>query len=542
MIMVEEGKIKHHQQIRNEYDIGFVNIGEMFKDKVNRTPEKIFLICPGKTKDIFTYDMFDNNTRIVSSYLLNIGLKKGDRVNLIFPNSPEFLMLYFACLILGIVAVPINPDIAADEMRYIVEDCESKAVFYQALLELKVNDVKEVISSEVLFKCLNALPAFEPLGTESICDDSQLPRINYWDPAVIIYTSGTTGNPKGAVLSQLNLLADAKAISEWFHFSSETRTLCILPLFHNNGQITTFLAPLFAGGSTVIVKGKASLLSFWGLINEYEATWTSVMASILSILLSLKIEKSNHSLEGILCGGQILSRNVQDEFEDRFGIPIFEGYGLTETTSFSCINNYPAKFRKFGTIGKPLPTNEMAILNERGEHCAANTEGEICIRGLNVACEYLGLPKKNIESFAGGWFHSGDYGYMDKDGYFYFNGRKDSLIIKGGENIYPAELENVLFKHKAVSEAAVIGIPSKLLGQDICAFVRCHENMHISEKELKEYCKHKIAAYKQPLIVIIIDDLRDMDEIPKGPTKKILYRKLEEYYRKNEHHYQFGKK
>ena len=172
----------------------------------------------------------------------------------------------------------------------------------------------------------------------------------------------------------------------------------------------------------------------------------------------------------------------------------------------------------------------MIILDQNGKELGANIEGEICIRGYNVACEYLGLPEENKESFSNGWFHSGDYGKKDEEGYFYFHGRKDSLIIKGGENIYPAELENVMYKHPAVAECAVIGVPDQLLGEDICAFVKFNENTHVSEQKLKEFCKDKIAAYKQAKRIIIIDELEDLDEIPKGPTKKILYRKLQKYY------------
>ena len=529
--MVIKNLLASHQSIQTDINIPYKNVWELFTTKTQQDPKKIFLICPGKRKDTFSYKSFKDKCLIVAKYLTQIGLSKGDRFNLIFSNSPEFLLFYFAGLILGITVVPINPDIAPEEMRYIIEDSHSKAVFYNKTLNTKIEQITNGISSSIILKDLKSIPDFEPLQKDNL-DDKELfiPDVKLIDEAVIIYTSGTTGNPKGVVLSHLNLLADAKAISEWFQFSTETRTLSILPLFHNNGQITTLLAPIYAGGSTVIVKGKASLMSFWGLVGEYEVSWTSVMASILSILLSLPIERKDKTLQGILCGGQVLTRSVQDEFESRFGVPIFEGYGLTETTSFSCINDFPADKRKTGSIGKPLPTNEMAILDENDEELGPNIEGEIGIRGYNVACEYLGLPEKNKESFANGWFHSGDYGREDEDGYFYFHCRKDSLIIKGGENIYPAELENVLYKHPAVAECAVIGIPDKLLGEDICAFVKCKQSNDVSEQKLKEFCKDKISAYKLPKRIFFIDNLIDLNEIPKGPTKKVLYRKLRKYY------------
>jgi acyl-CoA synthetase (AMP-forming)/AMP-acid ligase II len=303
-----------------------------------------------------------------------------------------------------------------------------------------------------------------------------------------------------------------------------------LPLFHNNGQITTLLAPLYAGGTTVIVRGKVSLFAFWFLVNEYEITWTSVMSSILSILLSFSEERKDNSLIGILCGGQILTSSIQQKFEDRFNVPIFEGYGLTETTSFSCINAYPKDKRKIGSIGKPLLTNEMSILDEDGKHLGCDEEGEICISGYNVAIGYLGDSTLNY-AFRDGWFHSGDFGRKDEEGYYYFHGRKDSLIIKGGENVYPRDIENVLYQHPIVDECAVIGIPDKFLGENICAFIKIKENKQIDEKEFRKKFRDKLADFKQPKEIIIINNLKDLDEIPKGPTKKILYRKLKEYYK-----------
>jgi len=257
------------------------------------------------------------------------------------------------------------------------------------------------------------------------------------------------------------------------------------------------------------------------------------MASILSILLSLPKEREDNSLKAILCGGQKLSRTVQDQFEKRFNIPIFEGFGLTETTSFSCINDYPAEKRKVGTIGKPLPTNEMKVVDENDSEVGSNEEGEICIRGYNVSKGYLGNEKKNHYSFRNGWFHSGDYGLKDNAGYYYFHGRKDSLIIKGGENIYPSELENVLYQNLSIDECAVIGIPDKLLGEEICAFVKCKNSNILSENEVILFCKNKIAEYKQPKKIIIINNLTDLENIPKGPTKKVLYRELKKYYANN---------
>jgi len=526
--MINNSLLPEHQRIDGKIILKWNNVGSLLTKQAEENPQKLFLIFPDENETEFTYMEFKKIVDNVSSFLLKSGLKKNDKISLIFHNSPEFLVLYFACLSCGIIVVPINPDMSNIEIKFIIQDSNSKAVFFDKNLITKLNSIKNGLDNVTLIE-INSFT--DPIFQNN--DTIEQLEVSLYDIAVIIYTSGTTGKPKGVMLSHLNLLSDAMSISTWFKFNKKTRCLCILPLYHNNGQITTLLAPLYTGGSTIIVRGKISLYAFWFLIKKYEATWTSVMASILSILLSLPQEREDNSLNAILCGGQKLSHNVQDQFENRFNVPIFEGFGLTETTSFSCINNYPAEKRKAGTIGKPLQTNEMRIVDENDNEVGINEEGEICIRGYNVSNGYLGNDEKNSHSFRNGWFHSGDFGLKDNDGYFYFYGRKDSLIIKGGENIYPSELENVLYQNSFIDECAVIGIPHKLLGEEICAFVKCKNSNILSENEIKLFCKNKIAEYKQPKKIIIINNLTDLENIPKGPTKKVLYRKLKQYYENN---------
>jgi len=527
--MKENTSLAKHQQISKNFKIDYNNIRELLYEKVRTRADETFLICPGENTVEFTYIELKSLIKNTYSIFRGLELKNKDRISLIFHNSPEFLILYFSALCFGLTVVPINPDIAPNEMRYIISDSKSKVIFYSKTLESKIKNIKN-LDNVKLKKIISINDQEFSLKNEDSFEENEI-SIN--DTAIIIYTSGTTGNPKGVILSHLNLLSDSKSISEWFHFDTKTRTLCILPLYHNNGQVTTLLAPLYQGGSTVIVQGKVSLLSFWYLVNRYGVTWTSVMASILSILLSMPKERKDQTLKAILCGGQILTRTVQKQFEDRFQTSVFEGYGLTETTSFSCINCFPAEKRRIGSIGKVLPTNEMSILDKNGKDVGENNVGEICIRGYNVTIGYLGLKEKNENSFRDGWFHSGDFGWKDSDEFFYFQGREDFLIIKGGENIYPAELENVLYQHPDIVECAVIGIPHKILGEDICAFVRCKEESKVSETELKEFCKNNIGNFKQPQKIVIINLLNDLDDIPKGPTKKILYRELKKYYIEN---------
>jgi acyl-CoA synthetase (AMP-forming)/AMP-acid ligase II/acyl carrier protein len=526
MIRPDRSRLAPHQMIKRDIALDVPNVGLLFKSRARRSPSRVYLIEPDVEDRVFTYEEFLRWVEVWEGWFQAHSVHRGTRINLIITNSAGFVAVYFAALSRGLTVVPINPNLAPAEMVYIIKDCGSELVLYEASLAKKVEQVQQTLGTDLLFV------DHEVVGSTSSNQergDEGLPPARLEDEAVIIYTSGTTGNPKGVVLNHLNLLADAKAIAEWFQFNEDTRTLCILPMFHNNGQVVTLLAPLYVGGSTIMTKGQTALGPFWDIVKEHQATWTSVMPSILSILLQFRRSHEGSTLQGIICGGQVLKRSVQEAFEATHGVPVFEGFGLTETTSFACFNNAQPEKRVIGVVGRPLPINEMAILDIEGRPLGPGVEGEICVRGYNVACEYLGLPERNRQAFAHGWFHSGDYGYRDEEGYYHFLCRHDDLIIKGGENIYPAEIENLLLKHPSVVDCAAIGVPHPLLGEDICAFVLL-QNESTTEKELREFCSGRIAYFKQPQKIVIVNRIEGMNQIPKGPTQKILYRILKEYY------------
>ena len=516
-----------HQKCSKKFVSKFNNVEELFLSKLRRNKKKKLLFFP-EEKLNYSYQEFHKEYENISKIFILKKFKKKDKVAIVFYNQSKFLTIYFAALSLGLVVVPINPDLSFTEIDYIVKNSQSKICIFTDQLKHKIKQRKKYIS---LTKFLKVNTNYKIKG---ISKHKKNISVKLNDLAIIIYTSGTTGNPKGVVINHLNILSDAYAISKNFKFDSNTRALCILPLFHNNGQIATFFAPLYEGGSSVITFGKANIYNFWNYINEFKITWTSMMASILSILLSLKIEKKNSSLKGILCGGQILTNEVRRNFEKRFKVPIFEGYGLTETTSFSCINNFPKSKRTIGSIGKALVINDMKIFDpDTFKEKKTNEEGELCIRGYNVACEYHNLNKNNKNSFFKGWFRSGDFGKVDRYGNFYFSCRKDSLIIKGGENIYPAEVENAIYKILEVEECAVIGIPDKLLGENICAFIKMKSPCTKDEDYLYNKLTKIIGNFKLPKKILLLNKLDNLKEIPKGPTKKILYRKLKTYYEEN---------
>lgn len=532
--------MREYQKIERELRFKYSSVYSLLYDKFLLDPDKDFVISLNKTEqEVFTYRKFITRVAKVRNWLEKKGLRKGDSINIILPNSADFLVLYFAALSSGIIVCPINYNLVPREISFIVNDSKGKILFTDEEYIKKVEDIitgipgiKEIIiysSGEADKKYFNLYHSINDVPCEIVSHDN----IGLDDKSVIIYTSGTSGNPKGVTLTHANLLADAQAIAEWFDFNPGTRTLCILPLFHNNGQIVTFLAPLWAGGSTIMIKGNVSLISFWDLVEKFKATWTSVIPTILSVLLSFKRKRKDNHMEGIICGGALLPQSVQLQFEETYNVPIFEGYGLTETTSFSCYNPLKISERKIGSIGKELPINEMSIMDEDGNILPDNSVGEICIRGYNVFLEYCNLPERDKIAFRGGWFHSGDYGFRDKDGFYYISGRKDDLIIKGGENLYPREIENVVYMHPGVKDCAAIGIDHPIWGQDVAIFIEGKENIMMTSDEIRKFCEDKIAVFKIPSKVFFINELTGLKEIPKGPTKKILRKELEKFYKEN---------
>ena len=298
-------KLKKHQEIDINFPLYYNNVEELFISKLKLKKNKNFLFFPEENLKL-TYLEFSKEYNKLKNILVSKKIKKGDKVSIIFSNGSQFIKLYFAILSLGAVAVPINPDLSSGEMIFIIKNSNSKLVVYGKEVLHKVKKIKK-------FKKIYLIE-FSKLKLNNFKNYFHVQNIRLDDAAVIIYTSGTTGKPKGVLINHLNIIADAFSISDNFKFNDKTRTLCILPLFHNNGQITTFFAPLYSGGSTVITFAKTNIYNFWNYISKYNITWTSVMASILSILLSISKKKKNNSLKAILCGGQVLTKEIHRKF------------------------------------------------------------------------------------------------------------------------------------------------------------------------------------------------------------------------------------
>jgi long-chain acyl-CoA synthetase len=341
------------------------------------------------------------------------------------------------------------------------------------------------------------------------------------DTAVILYTSGTTGTPKGAELTHENLLRNCQVARSLFDLGAEAVTLGALPLFHSFGQTCGLNATVLGGGTLTLIPrfDPARALE---IIERDRVTIFEGVPTMYGGMLHVP-DRERYDVSTLkLCasGGAAMPVELMRGFEQAFGCKVLEGYGLSETSPVASFN-HPDRERKPGSIGTPIEGVEMKVVDDRDEEVAQGEVGEIVIRGHNVMKGYWQRPEATAEALRGGWFHTGDMARIDEDGYFFIVDRKKDMIIRGGFNVYPREIEEVLYEHPAVREAAVIGVPDEQYGEEVAAAVALKEDAEVSAEELREFVKGNVAAYKYPRVVFFVD------ELPKGPTGKILKREIE---------------
>jgi long-chain acyl-CoA synthetase len=498
------------------------NLPELLEQRVKQSPDKHFLFSEADGRR-FTYAEFSNAVERAARMLAASGIGKGHAVGLLMPNSAEYIIAYFACWQLGAVAGPINSLLKADEIAYVISDSEAKALLVDSDFLPTIESIRNALPS------LRTVIQFddESLATRDFEADEGLPNsnlsnINLDSEAIIIYTSGTTGKPKGCLLTHGNLIANARQISEWLGFTSEDRLLTIMPLFHMNAVSVTTMSALYAGGSTV-VSAKFSASRFWRIISDYEVTSFGSVATMLSMLLSTYPDGfpqglKTDQLRFAMCGSAPVPAEILKSFEETFNCLVIEGYGLSESTCRSTFNP-PDERRRPGSCGMPIG-NEMRVVNNDDQEVADGELGEIVLRGENILKGYYKNDEATAIAFRNGWFHTGDVGYRDTDGFFYIVDRKSDMIIRGGENIYPREIDEVLYQHPSVAAAATIGVADHLYGEEVAAFVVPKEGRAATEEELIAFCRERLADYKCPKTIKFVS------EIPKGPTGKLLKREL----------------
>ncbi len=465
-----------------------------------------------------TYADLDDRSARLAALLRERGLEQGDRVGVMLPNVLEFPISYYGVLRGGGVVVPMNVLLKRREIAFYLEDSGAKLLlawhgFGDDAREGAADAGTELIEVEPE-AFAELLGDREPL--------TELAETDEEDTAVILYTSGTTGKPKGAELTHFNLSRNAEIASQTTCKIEEGDVvLGSLPLFHSFGQTvsmnaslrvgaTLTLLPKFDPGEALKIMQREGVTHFYGVPTMYGALLhhpdrEQYAASALRICIT---------------GGASMPVEVLHGFEEAFGCELLEGYGLSETSPVAC-STHPGRERKPGSIGTPLREVEMKLVDENDVEVPQGEVGEIVIRGHNVMKGYWQRPEATEEAMRGGWFHTGDMAKVDEEGYFFIVDRKKDLIIRGGYNVYPREVEEVLYEHPKIREAAVLGIPHDEWGEEIGAAVVLHEGEELAPEEISAYVKERIAAYKYPRVVWFMDDL------PKGPTGKILKREIE---------------
>jgi long-chain acyl-CoA synthetase len=492
-----------------------LNLASLLTESAERTPESAAI----RLGDVeLSYGKLDDLSARLATLLREKGVAPGDRVGVMLPNVPEFPVAYYGVLRAGGVVVPMNVLLKRREIAFYLEDSGAKLLlawhgFAEEARDGAADAGLELIEVEPgTFAA--ALAELEP--TPGLTDTAED------DTAVILYTSGTTGKPKGAELTHHNLFRNADVSSRTTcEVAAGDIVLGALPLFHSFGQTVGMNASVKVGACLTLVP-KFDPAEALATMQRDGVTHFYGVPTMFGALLHHPEREGydTSSLRTCITGGASMPVEVLRGFEDAFGAIVLEGYGLSETSPVAS-SNHPGMERKPGSIGTPLEGVEMRVVDENDEEVAQGEVGEIVIRGHNIMKGYWQRPDATEEAMRGGWFHSGDMARTDEEGYFYIVDRKKDLIIRGGYNVYPREVEEVLFEHPKIREAAVVGVPHDEWGEEIGAAVVLHEGEELAPEEVSAYVKERIAAYKYPRLVWFLDDL------PKGPTGKILKREIE---------------
>jgi long-chain acyl-CoA synthetase len=482
----------------------------------DRDPERVALCCDDLT---FTFAEFDAAAARTATLLRQAGIEPGDRVGVMLPNIPAFGVVFYGIMRRGAAAVPMNPLLKAREIEFYLSNTGAKALFAtpdftdEARAGAAAVDAQcWIVDDAELSELIAGLPE----------QDSPAPRADD-DVAVILHTSGTTGKPKGAMLTHANLHRNADISARTLlEIGPDDVVMGCLPLYHVFGLTCALNTAVLAGAMLTLIP-RFDPHKALEVIERDAVTIFEGVPTMYSALLTVAGEAApgaTRSLRSCISGGAAMPVQVLDDFEKAYGCTVLEGYGLSESSPVASFN-HPHRPRKVGSIGTPVEGVQMQVVDSGGAEVAQGQPGEVQIRGHNVMKGYWNLPDETEATITpDGWLSTGDVGQVDDGGYFYIVDRTKDMIIRGGNNVYPREIEEVLYEHPAVAEVAVIGVPHDSLGEEVGAAVACKTDATVDPDELREYVKARVAAYKYPRQVWLVDAL------PKGPTGKILKREI----------------
>ncbi|HET6402274.1 MAG TPA: class I adenylate-forming enzyme family protein [Candidatus Kapabacteria bacterium] len=509
--------------------IEYRNIGELlFKQAryYDTKPYLIFYDLAGARREYAFKDFFTLVSQC-ANVMREHGVRRGDRVATISHNHSDTVIQYFAAWLMGACVVPVSLSEDDNRIRFILENSRAKLAFLREDYESRIITVVQSVQSVQSVLLCGPSQSFESALRASSPFFSSDEAVTIEDEALLVYTSGTTGNPKGVVLTQHNLLADAKGITEWHGMTNAQRTMCVLPIHHVNGTVVTLVTPMYFGG-TVVLNQKFQSEHFFERIERERVNVVSVVPTLLAFLMEYYRThgsdathgQSNLMLRHIICGAGPLTVELGAQFEDMFHIPIMHGYGLSETTCYSCflpIDLPPGEhrhwMRDFGypSIGVAIPQNEMMIADESGRELPPGEKGEIAVRGENVMKYYYENDEANEKTFSYGWFRSGDEGFyqIDEQGrkFFFITGRIKELIIRGGVNISPLEIDEVLARCPKVKAAIAVGFENDFYGEEVGAYVQPMEGTVLTAEEVIAWCREQLPFAKAPKAVIFGNDI-----------------------------------
>ncbi|MBA2334910.1 MAG: long-chain fatty acid--CoA ligase [Blastocatellia bacterium] len=520
-----------------------LNLASIIEHHARLTPEREAIVW----NDVrMTYGQLNSLSNKVANSLVDMGIGHGDKVALSCPNLPYFPAVYYGILKAGAAVVPLSVLFKPREAAYHLRDSDAKAVFvFEGTDELPLAKcVKEAFDQVetcenlvVMTKDPAAASPFSPHKTLTQLTSDKSDKFETYptapsDTCAILYTSGTTGQPKGAELTHLNLMSNVT--TTWlthlpvldFTDGKQKTVLITLPLFHTTGQTVQMNTNMYGGSRVVLLPRFEPLAALEAMKKEKVNFWVGVPTMYWAIMkyvdeTGYEISKITENMKVCTSGGAPMPIEVMKAFEKKFGVRVMEGYGLSETSPLATFNHF-SKPSKAGTVGQAIFGVQIKCVDEDDKEVERGKRGEVVIRGTNVMKGYYKRPEATAEAFKNGWFHSGDIGVMDEEGYLSIVDRKKDMILRGGYNVYPRELEEVIMTHEAVSLCAVIGVPSERLGEEVKAFVVLKQGAELTEGQFVEWCKGQFAANKYPRYV----EFRE--ELPIGGTGKIYKRALRE--------------
>ncbi len=512
-----------------------LNISYQLAETADRHPEKeayIFMDRPA------SYAELNEQVERFAGNLAQLGINKGDHVALLLGNSPHFVISLYGAIRAGATVIPVNPIYTADEIGYILNNGDVKTVITLDKLvplfekmESRLPQVEQIIVVDTLKEeektinpeDLSIYPKLKPFTgmVQNRVEAFKAPELNDDDTAVILYTSGTTGKPKGAMLTQKNIYSNAKDTADYLKITESDRVIATLPMFHVFCLTVALNAPLMNGG-TVIIVPQFSPAEIFRISKKLNPTIFAGVPTMYNYLYQYPDAKTEdlESLRLCISGGSPLPVSLLKEFEKKFNVAISEGYGLSEASPVTAFNPLDRP-RKAGSIGMSITHVENRVVDEMGEEVKPGEVGELIVRGPNVMKGYYKMPEDSAAALKDGWLYTGDLAKMDEEGYFYIVDRKKDLVLVGGYNVYPREVEEIFYQHPNVVEAAVLGVPDPNLGEAVHAFVVVDDN-NLTEQDFFDYCAEHLAKYKVPAAIEFLE------ELPKNTTGKILRRALKD--------------